>query len=81
MNHSRCWANEAGKTNTSSWLIKATPVHCAIKQLTLPGVNARGFLVQRHTLKLPIRSADAHGGSLAAVFKPDTRSIEPLHRA
>ena len=36
--------------------------------MTLPGVNAQGFLVHRSTFKLPI---------LSALLKPKTRSTEP----
>jgi hypothetical protein len=36
--------------------------------LTLSALKVRRFLVPRHTLQLPI---------LAAIFKPNTRSIEP----
>ncbi|TAE09642.1 MAG: hypothetical protein EAZ19_08545 [Oscillatoriales cyanobacterium] len=48
---------------------KTLLIEWCVKSLTLPGVNARGFLVHRHTLKLSI---------LSAILKPKTRSIEPV---
>src|SRR4028119_1958718 len=43
-------------------------VRCRTSFLTLLDYQVRGFLVQRHTLKLSI---------LAAILKPNTRPIEP----